>query len=170
MVAWTVLATRLYVVRAPHPGPFLLLVDLALAVGAVLGTRAALSSEHIAAGDPTLPVSWAAAPVLAWAVAAGPLGGALAGLGVAAADLVERWSAPSEVSKTPQLTDRETEVLRLVAKGLTYKEIAERLVCRIGPFRTTCRTHWRRCNCTTRHSLFATQWSRVSTSSRNLWP
>ncbi len=30
--------------------------------------------------------------------------------------------------KIPQLTDRETEVLRLVAKGLSYKQIAERLV------------------------------------------
>ncbi|TDC71315.1 response regulator [Streptomyces hainanensis] len=28
----------------------------------------------------------------------------------------------------PHLTDRETEVLRLVAKGLTYRQIAERLV------------------------------------------
>ncbi|WP_174564852.1 response regulator [Actinomadura chibensis] len=28
----------------------------------------------------------------------------------------------------PRLTDRETEVLRLVAKGLTYRQIAERLV------------------------------------------
>ena len=28
----------------------------------------------------------------------------------------------------PRLTERETEVLRLVAKGLTYKQIAERLV------------------------------------------
>ncbi|WP_336217039.1 response regulator transcription factor [Nonomuraea sp. LPB2021202275-12-8] len=28
----------------------------------------------------------------------------------------------------PSLTDRETEVLRLVAKGLTYKQVAERLV------------------------------------------
>ncbi|MEC4018952.1 response regulator transcription factor [Streptomyces sp. H27-D2] len=31
-------------------------------------------------------------------------------------------------SGAPQLTDRETEVLRLVAKGLSYKQIAERLV------------------------------------------
>ncbi|WUJ38399.1 response regulator transcription factor [Streptomyces sp. NBC_00386] len=30
--------------------------------------------------------------------------------------------------RAPQLTDRETEVLRLVAKGLSYKQIAERLV------------------------------------------
>jgi DNA-binding NarL/FixJ family response regulator len=31
-------------------------------------------------------------------------------------------------AETPRLTDRETEVLRLVAKGLSYKQIAERLV------------------------------------------
>jgi DNA-binding NarL/FixJ family response regulator len=31
-------------------------------------------------------------------------------------------------SGAPRLTDRETEVLRLVAKGLAYKQIAERLV------------------------------------------
>lgn len=37
-------------------------------------------------------------------------------------------TAPDEASKAPTLTDRETEVLRLVAKGLSYKEIAERLV------------------------------------------
>lgn len=39
-------------------------------------------------------------------------------------------SAPAapDRPKVPQLTDRETEVLRLVAKGLSYKQIAERLV------------------------------------------
>ncbi|WP_329216447.1 response regulator transcription factor [Streptomyces sp. NBC_01485] len=33
-----------------------------------------------------------------------------------------------DASDAPRLTDRETEVLRLVAKGLSYKQIAERLV------------------------------------------
>ena len=36
--------------------------------------------------------------------------------------------APRSGPAVPRLTERETEVLRLVAKGLSYKEIAERLV------------------------------------------
>jgi DNA-binding NarL/FixJ family response regulator len=35
---------------------------------------------------------------------------------------------PPERSGTPPLTDRETEILRLVAKGLSYKQVAARLV------------------------------------------
>ncbi|ROO83855.1 LuxR family two component transcriptional regulator [Actinocorallia herbida] len=37
-------------------------------------------------------------------------------------------AAPAPAPDTPRLTDRETEILRLVAKGLTYRQIAERLV------------------------------------------
>ncbi|MFH9179812.1 response regulator [Streptomyces albogriseolus] len=45
--------------------------------------------------------------------------------------LASEPSAPAaggEEQKAPRLTERETEVLRLVAKGLSYKQIAERLV------------------------------------------
>ena len=41
--------------------------------------------------------------------------------------LSETPRSPAE-PQAPKLTDRETEVLRLVAKGLSYKQIADRLV------------------------------------------
>jgi DNA-binding NarL/FixJ family response regulator len=37
-------------------------------------------------------------------------------------------TAPKPDTDAPRLTERETEILRLVAKGLSYKQIAERLV------------------------------------------
>jgi DNA-binding NarL/FixJ family response regulator len=50
----------------------------------------------------------------------------LAGPGGAAVT-VSGGRSVTERSPAPRLTDRETEVLRLVAKGLTYPQIAERL-------------------------------------------
>ena len=50
----------------------------------------------------------------------------LAGLVLAEYRRLGAVSAPP--ADTPRLTGRETEVLRLVAKGLSYKQIAERLV------------------------------------------
>ena len=41
--------------------------------------------------------------------------------------LSEAGSTPAVAGDTPRITERETEVLRLVAKGLSYKQIAERL-------------------------------------------
>ncbi|MFC4072629.1 response regulator [Actinoplanes subglobosus] len=37
-------------------------------------------------------------------------------------------ATPAADTDRPQLTDRETEVLRLVAKGLSYRQVADRLV------------------------------------------
>ena len=39
-----------------------------------------------------------------------------------------RLAATPTPEEAPRLTDRETEILRLVAKGLSYRQIAERLV------------------------------------------
>jgi DNA-binding NarL/FixJ family response regulator len=39
-----------------------------------------------------------------------------------------RLATAAPEASSPQLTDRETEILRLVAKGLTYPQIADRLV------------------------------------------
>jgi signal transduction histidine kinase len=68
----------------------LLVTDLVVTVAALLSSLWVLSAVTIEAGDPTLTVSWAATPVLAWAVWAGPIGGLLAALVVAVADVVER--------------------------------------------------------------------------------
>ena len=64
----------------------------------------------------------------------------------------------------PELTDRETEILKYVATGMGYKEIARRSSSRTAPCRTTCRTSSASCRCTTAWSSSASRWSVASTS------
>src|SRR5437764_14661817 len=100
MAAWTALTLqdlrgrgRSYGVsrrKAATTAKILLGVDLALAAGLVLATLAVLSRARIDAGAATLPGPWAAAAVLAWAVAGGPWWGLAAGAVVGSADVIGR--------------------------------------------------------------------------------
>lgn len=96
MALWTAVATWLYSDPRRRRWP-LLLADLALTVAALLSSVAVLEPAAIAAGDPTLTVSWAAAPVLAWAVQRGWPGGLVAGAVVGAAAVLERQD-PSQAT------------------------------------------------------------------------
>lgn len=92
MAIWTAAAAVLYSRPARRGWP-LLALDLAVTVAALVSSVLVLERDRILAGDPTLTVSWAAAPVIAWAVHAGWRGGAAAALGVGAGVLVERGGA-----------------------------------------------------------------------------
>ena len=74
MVVWTAVMTRW---SPPTRG--LLIVDLVVVIACQQATVLALSAQQVSGGDPTLTVSWAAAPVAAWAVRSGWVGGGLAG-------------------------------------------------------------------------------------------
>jgi signal transduction histidine kinase len=87
MALWTVAAPVLYARRRGWP---LLVLDLLLTVAALMSSVLVLSRAAIDAGDPTLTVSWAAAPVLACAVAGGWRAGAAAAVVVGAAAVAER--------------------------------------------------------------------------------
>ena len=89
MVVWTALAAVLYS-RAPLRRWPLLALDLGLTVAALLTSVLVMTPARIEAGDPTLTVSWAAAPVMAWAVWAGWTGGAVAAVVVGSAAVLER--------------------------------------------------------------------------------
>ena len=92
MTVWTGLAAYLFGDPRRRRWP-LLVGDLAVTVAALLASVAVLEPVRIAAGDPTLTVSWAAAPVLAWAVWSGWIAGAGSGAVVGAGAVLERGGA-----------------------------------------------------------------------------
>ncbi|MGQ0839524.1 response regulator [Actinokineospora sp.] len=86
--------------------------------------------EAVKAGASGYLVKSASAEELVAAVRRTAAGDAVFTAGLAGLVLGEyrRMAAGPEDGATPRLTDRETEVLRLVAKGLTARQIADRLV------------------------------------------
>lgn len=89
MAVWTVVTAVAYSRPDGRRWP-LLGADLAVAMGAVVATRFLDDPARIEADAQTLPVVWAAAPVLAFAVRGGWPAGIGAACGVAVADLVHR--------------------------------------------------------------------------------
>ncbi|TDC14064.1 sensor histidine kinase [Actinomadura bangladeshensis] len=87
MTAWTGYAALAFGDPRRRGRP-LLAADLAVAAACVLATAWVESAANIAAGRPTLPVSWVAAAVLSWAVAGGRRLGLTAALVLAAANLL----------------------------------------------------------------------------------
>ncbi|GAB2680326.1 MacS family sensor histidine kinase [Thalassiella azotivora] len=73
--------------RRSRPGR-LVVADLVVSVAAVLSTRWVDDVTRVGEGASTLPLTWPAASVLAWAVWRGWWGGVLAAAAVGAADLV----------------------------------------------------------------------------------
>lgn len=63
-------------------------VELVIAAGAVLASGLVDSRAQIEAGAATVPGMWPAATVISWGILAGPIGGTLAAVVIAAADLV----------------------------------------------------------------------------------
>ena len=78
IAAWSLAAPWLYV--APRRRPWLLAVDLALGVGALLVTPYAVGAAMLARDASTIPSYWIAAPVIAWAIQWGWRGGLAAAL------------------------------------------------------------------------------------------
>jgi signal transduction histidine kinase len=93
MTIWTVVAVAAYT-RPAGRRPWVIGTDVAVATGMVLATRLVDSAAQIDQGRATLPMFWAAAPVLACAVAGGPWAGGGAAAVISAADVIERRSLP----------------------------------------------------------------------------
>jgi signal transduction histidine kinase len=95
MTCWT-LATVVAYARPPGRRSWLLVADVVVAAALVIATRWIDSPPRIEAGSATLPAFWAAAPVLACAVAGGPWAGVAAALAIAGADMIEHQQLQPE--------------------------------------------------------------------------
>lgn len=93
MTAWTAVTVAAYARKAWRTR-WVIAADVAIAAALVLSTRWVDTVARINAGAPTLPTTWAAAPILACAVSGGPWAGLAGALVISAADLAERQALP----------------------------------------------------------------------------
>src|SRR4051794_30785459 len=84
MTVWT--AVMLFLGRSR----LWLVLDVLVALGCQQASLLALSAHQVDRGDPTLPVTWVAGPVVAWAVLGGWVGGLVASSVLAVGAVVER--------------------------------------------------------------------------------
>jgi signal transduction histidine kinase len=89
MAAWTAVTTYAYT-RPRWRGWPLLVADLVITAGCLLVSPWILGDSGHRQGIATLPVSWIAGPVLAWAVSGGRRRGAIAALLLGGCDLAAR--------------------------------------------------------------------------------
>lgn len=89
MTGWSAVTIVAYR-RPAGRTPWLIAADVAVAVTLVISTRWIDYAAKIDQGWPTLPVAWAAASVLACAVAGGRWWGLAGAIAVSAADIIER--------------------------------------------------------------------------------
>jgi signal transduction histidine kinase len=94
MTAWTGVTVAAYR-RPAGREAWVIATDLCVAVALIISTRWIDTAARVNAGAPTIPSAWAAAPVLACAVAGGPWAGLASGLLVSVADLAEHPVLPA---------------------------------------------------------------------------
>jgi signal transduction histidine kinase len=88
MAGWTGVTVASYR-RPAGRTAWMIAADLCVAAALILSTGLIDTPARVDAGAPTIPSAWAAAPVLACAVAAGPWAGLASGVLISAADFAE---------------------------------------------------------------------------------
>src|SRR5450759_1478588 len=93
MAVWTAVTVAAYA-RPAGRARWVIATDVAVAAAVILSTRWIDTVARINAGAPTLPTTWASAPILACAVAGGPWTGLAGGAVTSAALFAEHRGLP----------------------------------------------------------------------------
>ncbi|MGH3836976.1 MAG: MacS family sensor histidine kinase [Pseudonocardiaceae bacterium] len=124
IVVWTVLTCLAYSYHATRQVPVIVL-DLLVTLALMGSSTLVLSPEQLTTGAPLLTTVWACGPVVAAAVHAGPIAGALFGVAVALADVGVRGYFTTDVARDAVLLIGTGFVLGLAATAA--RRASERL-------------------------------------------